>query len=168
MNDYPIQIKKGIYARIIGSLVFWIFWLSIGILISYAVSKENSIGYGLLTIIGIIGLVFIFTWLNLVSEYFIKYSLDSKQLTYMSGILSKSEKTIPYSKIQHIIIIEDFGQRLFGIMTMYISTAREMSTQNNANSIQIGPIIPDLNREDAYALQKILVNEMNKSRKSGI
>ena len=158
-NPNPIQIKK----RMLFSLAFW-FVLIIAIFLvivifSSIIAVYTAIILGVLVIIGIL-------W-RLLYLNSIEYSLDNKNLTFKGGVISRFEKVIPYSKIQHAIIYESFWQRVLGLSSVSIETAREGGITSNAygrqNIIQIttGPFIPDLNTEEAEKLKNYIISVSN-------
>ncbi|MBI2151996.1 PH domain-containing protein, partial [Candidatus Woesearchaeota archaeon] len=105
----------------------------------------------------------------------LKYNLDQKNLTYRGGVISRFEKVIPYSKIQHVILYESFWQRILGLSSLSIETAREggvnaapnyqSSNYPGINSFAFrptGPYIPDLKKEDAEKIKNNIMNLVNK------
>lgn len=158
-NPYPIQIKK----RISFSLAFW-FVLIIAIffvisIFSLTIAVYTAVILGVLVIIGIL-------W-SLLYLNSIEYSLDNKNLTFKGGVISRFEKVLPYSKIQHVITYESFWQRILGLSSVSIETAREsgfaQNTYGRQNTIQIrtGPFIPDLNTEEAEKLKNYIISVSN-------
>ncbi len=187
-NPYPIQIKKRVCLNLINgiSMIFvfsllFIFMSFIGIEMDKLSDNPlyNHNGFLpiiifiiiiVLLIIGIpliISIIWDFLYLNS-----IEYSLDNKNLTFKGGIISRFEKVIPYSKIQHAIIYESFWQRVLGLSSVSIETARESGyTQNGYNQqktiqTRIGPFIPDLNKEDAEKLKNYIISVSNNKYKS--
>ena len=163
-NPYPIQIKK----RILFNLIFGFVWI---VAISLIVAIF-SLTYAVYTAIALgILIVLIMLW-NLLYLNSIEYSLGNKNLTFKGGVISRFEKIIPYSKIQHAIIYESFWQRVLGLSSLSIDTARESGFTSNAygrqNNIQIrtGPFIPDLNAEEAGKLKNYIISVSNTKYKS--
>lgn len=162
-NPYPIQIKK----RILFSLVYWLAIILLICLISGIFSLVIAIFIAIiLGVLLIIGMVWNLLYLNS-----IEYSLDNKNLTFKGGVISRFEKIIPYSKIQHVIIYESFWQRVLGLSSVSIETARESGYAQNAygqqNIIKIrtGPFIPDLNTEEAKKLKNYIISISNSKYK---
>ena len=155
-NPYPIQIKK----RILLGLVFGLVWVVvislIVVIFSLTIAIYTAIILGVLVILGML-------W-NLLYLNSIEYSLDNKNLTFKGGVISRFEKVIPYSKIQHSIIYESFWQRVLGLSSVSIETARESGVASGYNAIAIptGPFIPDLNKEDAEKLKNYIISVANK------
>ena len=163
-NPYPIQIKK----RILFNLVFGFVWIVAIFLVitifSLNIAVYTAIILGVLIIIGML-------W-NLLYLNSIEYSLDNKNFTFRGGVISRFEKVLPYSKIQHAIIYESFWQRVLGLSSVSIETARESGITSNAyglpNTIQIriGPFIPDLNTEEAEKLKNYIISISNTKYKA--
>ena len=163
-NPYPIQIKKRIFFNLIHGFVWSVaIFLIIGIF-------SSTIAVYIAIILGvsiIIGMLWTLLYLNS-----IKYSLDNKNLTFKGGVISRFEKVIPYSKIQHAIIYESFWQRVLGLSSVSIETARESGVApnygtiiygtRNATTMPTGPFIPDLNKEDAKKLKDYIISISNK------
>lgn len=163
-NPYPIQIKK----RILFNLIFGFVWI-VAIFLIVAIF---TLTYAVYTAIALgILVVLVMLW-NLLYLNSIEYSLDNKNLTFKGGVISRFEKIIPYSKIQHAIIYESFWQRVLGLSSLSIETARESGFTSNTygrqNTIQIrtGPFIPDLNAEDAEKLKNYIISVSNTKYKS--
>ncbi len=173
-NPYPIQIKKRILFNLIyGIARIVLISLIIGIFFFMSPSDYEFHGFLFSTVVifiavimGII-LVIQIVW-NLLYLNSIEYSLDNKNLTFKGGVISRFEKVIPYSKIQHAILYESFWQRILGLSSLSIETARESGYNPNAYGQQTlvqkrtGPFIPDLNNEDAEKLKNYIISISNK------
>jgi len=184
-NSYPIQIGKGIKASIASSLVtLIILGLIVFIGIIYFVFSKNImpdsvplaiIGAIVVMVIPIMSLVIFFTIIVIIYSWlsmkFTSYSLEAKTIIFKTGILARSEKNLPYSKIQHVVIYEGFWQRVFNIASVSIETAGEGGfIQQNPQQIQlrIGPFIPNLLKEDAVKLKNEILIKALKTKGSGI
>ena len=111
-NPYPIQIKKRILFNLICSIVFVVAVILIAAIFSLTAAVYITI---ILSSIVIIGLLFNFLYLKS-----IEYSLDDKNFTFRGGVISRFEKFLPFSKIQHVVIYESFWQRLLGLSSVSI------------------------------------------------
>ena len=175
-NPYPIQIRKRVFITMIHGLTFIVLICSVfGIF--YWFTDFGFVVYGILgvpfstdviyiaIIIGIIQLIQIF-W-NLLYLHSLGYSLDNKNLTFKGGVISRFEKIIPFSKIQHVIVYETLWQRVFGLSSLSIETAREseyntgLRPQQRTVRTLTGPFIPDLNKEDAEKLKNRIITISN-------
>lgn len=158
-NPYLIQIKKRILFKIVSEFV-WIVAISLIVAIfSLTIAVYTAI---ILSVLVILGMLRSLLYLNS-----IEYSLDNKNFTFCGGVISRFEKVLPYSKIQHVIIYESFWQRVLGLASVSIETARESGFAPNAygqqNTVQIrtGPFIPDLNTEEAEKLKNYIISISN-------
>lgn len=158
-NPYPIQIKKRILLSLVSGIVR-IFIISLIVAIfSLTIAIYTAI---ILSVLVILGILWDLLYLNS-----IEYSLDNKNFTFRGGVISRFEKVLPYSKIQHVITYESFWQRVLGLSSVSIETAREsglaQNTYGKQNTIQIrtGPFIPDLNTEEAEKLKNYIISISN-------
>lgn len=158
-NPYPIQIKKRVLLNLVSEFVSIAVIFLIVAIFSLTIAIYTAIIFGILVIIGIL-------W-SLLYLNSIEYSLDNKNLTFKCGVISRFEKVLPYSKIQHAIIYESFWQRVLGLSSVSIETARESGFTSNTygqqNTIQTrtGPFIPDLNTEEAKKLKNYIISISN-------
>ena len=162
LNPYPIQIKK----VILFNLIFASAWIAVICLVitifSSTVAFYTAIILGILLAIGM-------GW-SLLYMASIDYSLDKKSLTFKGGVISRFEKIIPYSKIQHVIVYESLVQRILGLSSLSVETAREgrviptniLFNRGQNITIQAGPLIPNLKKEDAEKLKNSIISVANK------
>ncbi len=175
-NAYPIQIKKRTLLNLIGGII-GIFLIYLFFRIMFALKspvKFEFLGFSasILVILFFVGCGFIIliiqVFYNLLYLKSIEYSLDSKNLTFKGGVISRFEKIIPYQKIQHVIVYETYWQKILGLSSLSIETAREggynagVYRQQGTIQIRTGPIIPDLNKEDAENLKNDILSRLNK------
>ncbi len=177
-NPYLVQIKK----RIIFNSAYTTVLLIIAALIMVTIiSIDNPQNLNLQILIfksqfililsvAILALIFWVIWSYLYLNS-IKYSLDKKDLTFKGGVISRFEKTLPYSKVQHVIIYESLFQRMMGLSSVSIETAREGNSNSSSgvyygyqrsNVRPTGPLIPDLNKKDAEKLKEEIIAVVNK------
>jgi uncharacterized membrane protein YdbT with pleckstrin-like domain len=101
----------------------------------------------------------------------ISYSVDTKDFTFKGGIISRFEKILPYSKIQHVVTYESFWQRILGLSSLSIETARQNGMQsglqygrgNQDNNLagMRNPVIPDLKKDEAEKLKNYIISASN-------
>lgn len=84
----------------------------------------------------------------------IEYYLDENNFVLKGGVISRFEKVLPYSRIQHVRIQESFWQRILGLASVSIETARETLYYGGYRTVEKSPTIPDLNLEDAKKLRE--------------
>lgn len=151
-NPYPLQIKRRVLFNLASGFVCIVaLFLIIAIFSSILMAISTTIVLGVLVVLGIL-------W-NLLYLNSIEYSFDNKNLTFRGGVISRFEKVIPYSKIQHIITYESFWQRFLGLSSVSIETARESGFASATYGE--GPFIPDLNVEDAEKLKNHIISVSN-------
>ena len=158
-NPYLIQIKKRILFNLVCRFVWIVAIFLIIMIFSLTIAVYTAI---ILCVLVILGMLWSLLYLKS-----IEYSLDTKNFTFRGGVISRFEKVLPYSKIQHVIINESFWQRVLGLSSVSIETARESGFVSNAygdqNTIQTrtGPFIPDLNTEEAKKLKNYIISVSN-------
>ncbi len=82
--------------------------------------------------------------------------------------MSRSEKILPYSKIQHVIILQGFWERQFGIANVKIQTARPSVIAQKGRVISDSPVIPALLKEDAVKIRDYMMDVVNRTKGTGI
>lgn len=162
-NPYLIQINKRINFDLVSSL----FFIVIVFLLIFIFDKQIAI-YAALSFVGLSIIFVFFRYLYLKS---ISYSVDTNDFTFKGGIISRFEKILPYSKIQHVITYESFWQRVLGLSSLSIETARQSGmqyglqygrgNQDNNPAAMKNPVIPDLKREEAEKLKNYIITASN-------
>ena len=179
-NPYEIQVKKRMKLILINALVgfipgmlvlfffIWFFNITSG-QSTLSLTSFKLIVFGAL-LLPVIVFYLISLLIQLIYNYLylssLNYSTAGKNFLFAGGILSKFEKNLPYSKIQHIIIYESFWQRIFGICSVAIETAgsggfnmTQFSQSNQNIPVSTGPLIPDLKKEDAEKLKNEIISK---------
>jgi len=170
-EDYSIKVGRQVSASVLGSsfglILFWIIafvWIG-------SVSNASSFFFVFLILSFFILLIVISAVYNIFYLKLYSYSLDEKNLVIKSGIIARSEKTLPFSKIQHIIINRSFMQRIFGVSTVLIQTAAQdyvpQSRGRNAN-LYVGPNIPGVLPEDAEKIRDYINKYVLASKKADL
>ena len=173
VNPHQIQIKKRIYLDLMSGIikaiggggVIGIFLFS-NTIVDYEFRSLIIFSVSIL----VVTIMTIILAIRLIWKYFylksIQYTLDKKNIIFKGGIISRFEKIIPCSKIQHLIIYESFWQRIFGLSSISIETAREgmdINYRKQRGTIKpTGPFIPDLNNNDAKKLKNKIMDVVNK------
>jgi uncharacterized membrane protein YdbT with pleckstrin-like domain len=155
-KEFPIQ-KRWLIKE---ALLFFI----IGILFSLLSRRQSMLG---LLLILLLPLIFIYIWLQ--QRYFY-FTLGNHTLDVQQGVIYKIDRHLPYENIQNIIIIQSFGDRLFGIVTVIIESAagtRVLPYKGEGFWNWIGirgnkVIIPGLAIQDAHKLKQLLMQHMKK------
>jgi uncharacterized membrane protein YdbT with pleckstrin-like domain len=172
-NPYPIQIGTGIKISFFSFAWTLLIYAIIGSIV-FLTEDTSPIAFILvlllLIVINSIGIFISYLYLNSLG-----YSLEQKTFIFKGGIISRFEKDLPFSKIQHVILYESFLQRLFGLASVSLETARESGyVQNNSGFSSswsgntrikpTGPLIPHLKKEDALKLRQYVLAAMSKSK----
>jgi uncharacterized membrane protein YdbT with pleckstrin-like domain len=155
-NVYPIQINKRKILNIMAVIVYVVsaFLITIVFLIIFKVQDALIVAVTVSIMVFIIaGAIGFYDYLYVKS---IEYYLDENNLVLKGGVISRFEKVLPYSRIQHVIIQESFWQRILGLASVSIETARETGIYvgyRKYRTVEKSPTIPDLNLEDAKKLK---------------
>lgn len=123
------------------------FW---PILLSFFIGGRNSDSYT--TIIGYIALGFAgFNLVGSILTYFRFYfHIEDGAIIIDKGILKRTNTNIPFERIQTINFKQNLLHQMFGVVSLEIDTA-------GANKSEM--TIDALNKEDAEALRKFILNE---------
>jgi uncharacterized membrane protein YdbT with pleckstrin-like domain len=157
-NIYPIQINKRKILNIMAVIVYVVsaFLITIVFLTIFKVPFLDAL------IVAVIVSIMVFIIAGAIGFYdylyvkSIEYYLDENNLVLKGGVISRFEKVLPYSRIQHVIIQESFWQRILGLASVSIETARETRIYvgyREYRTVEKSPTIPDLNLEDAKKLR---------------
>ena len=162
-NSYPINIGKSILSGIFGLVIFYAILFLIGLVFLFIfpiVTGAISIFLGFISFFIFIGFFFQYLYLKNIS-----YEVNDKNFVLKGGIIGKFEKILPYSKLQHVIVTQSLGQRIFGIASVMIQDAsQQVIMVNNRKQIIDVPTIPGLNKEDAIKLRNFIIVELIKTK----
>lgn len=152
-NFYPIQIKKRVILELSANL-FYLLLFFVLFNYFYISSSVNGKGIAFLTIkytpfLVLLIILLIRTLWDIIYLRSYRFECKKNEFFFSGGIVSRFEKNLPYSKIQHVIIYETFLQRILGIASVSIETARESGG---------GLTIPDLLKGDAIKLKDYIVS----------
>lgn len=172
-EDYPIKIGRQIFSNIFGNLISMSILIIIGIIFSI---YSNADGWFMFTeIIFIVCFFALFMVLSLtvsaLALYFVSYSLDGKNLIIKSGIIARSEKILPFSKVQHVVITQSLSQRILGVATLMIQTAGQdyfVSNQQGNKNQFMGPNITGIYLKDAQKLRDVIIKNVLASKKADL
>ena len=154
-NPYQIQIGKRITFNLIfkiGIIVIIFTALYLTIYLLKDMSRSIFIAFFVILIALIIIIVAETGWHYLYLES-LKFDFQKENLYFSGGIVSKFEQYLPYSRIQHVVVYEGFWQRMMGLSSISIETARELGS---------GCIIPDLLRVDTIKLREHILSQTKK------
>lgn len=119
-----------------------VFYAFLGLIIAIIVMEVRSPEGGLITF-GIIAFVLWLSYLQLISE---RYVITDKKILILSGLLNKSIKDIPHSKITDSQITQSFFEKLFFESgTILLNTAGsdgyEISIKHVNNPFEVKKIV---------------------------
>lgn len=119
-----------------------VFYAFLGLIIAIIVMEVRSPEGGLITF-GIIAFVLWLSYLQLISE---RYVITDKKISILSGLLNKSIKDIPHSKITDSQITQSFFEKLFFKSgTILLNTAGsdgyEISIKHVNNPFEVKKIV---------------------------
>lgn len=112
---HPMTMVMDLWTFIKNSFIFalYLFVLKMN-------SQENFITYGRLIFL----VVVVITIVTIILKWFTqKYELDEQAFHLYKGIFSKSERTIPFSKVQNVNRHTSFFHRLFKLTSIHFETA---------------------------------------------
>lgn len=175
-NPYPIRIKKAIKIKLFFSIIYIMLSLLIFIIpfvftnmvikeiksdghFNKELEKESNDILFISSII-LITIVIIFSLFIIIEAVYhflylksIEYYFDKKNIVLKEGVISRSEKTIPYNNIQNIIVTQTFFQKIMNICNIFIQTARE-------NIYSTGMTIPAIDKSDAEKILNIIYEKI--------
>lgn len=85
-----------------------------------------------------------------------------------TGVLSKSEKHVPYRTIQDVVLVQSVMERLFGICSVRIENAASGQTSGRRGTKFQGVMIPGLSLEQGKHLVEMLNGITSSIRNSGV
>ena len=142
--------KKYLTVRAIGSLIFAISSLiALSVFLTFKLSWGNTT-YVLVGLAAWILLILINVFL-VVKGFKVKaYAIRDKDIMYRSGLIWRSETSIPFNRVQHVDINRGPLDRLFDLAKINIYTAGGQSSDLS---------IPGLDPEDAKALKDFILKK---------
>ncbi|MEI6057812.1 MAG: PH domain-containing protein [bacterium] len=160
---YPLSSKWTVIAllgRLVSSILFPLFV----IIILFSKSKDMPAStYWVYIVLGWIALslltmivrtITLFLWKN-------NYAFDftPEHIYYKEGVISLSEKHMPYSSIQDVTVQQSFLERLVGLAKVRIENAAQQQvvpTRRGAMPVFAGVLIQGVSIEDANKITDIL------------
>lgn len=166
-NIYPIQIKRSIPLIVLNSIFYGIIIFSIiGYFIIPLIKADSNLlsiakePYQLIYFSIFLFLASFTFFLSMEFLYLksIRYFIEEDNLILKGGVISRFERVLPYSKIQHVIVSQSLFERIFGLASLVISTAREGEINYRDKDIITGPTIPKLDIWDAKRLAEEIIS----------
>jgi uncharacterized membrane protein YdbT with pleckstrin-like domain len=163
-GSYPINIGKSILAGLFSLIITFAVLFFIGLVFLFIFPVVTLVLFMFMGFILFLSVIsFIFQYLYLIN---LSYEVNDKNFVLKGGIIGKFEKILPYSKLQHVIVNQSWGQRIFGISTVCIQDASQqviMQGRNQGPVIDV-PTIPGLFKEDALKLRDFIIIEILKTK----
>jgi len=156
-NPYPVQIGKRVMIEMITRMgIILLLILILGIFIFVFIHPKfgglELIACFIVVSVLVVPLLLLIGW-NYLYLKLLRYECRKDILYFAGGIISKFERNLPYSKIQHAVIYETIWQRIMGISSVSVETARESGG---------GVFIPDLDKKDAVKLKSYIISKAEK------
>ena len=165
---YPIQ-PRWVFERIAH-----VVWINI-ILVSYAYGRfhfdsstinNSNLSLGLIIFLAILEIIVacvLAITVGFIKLSYFHYSLEENFITIRQGVIYRSERHVPYARIQNVIQRQNLLDRLFGVSDLVIQDATQamagvayngMGSRGNTISI------PGLLVEDARALKQAILKKI--------
>jgi putative membrane protein len=160
-KTYPLLGKwttVTLISRILGSFAY-----SALLVLIFFGKSESAIDIGLL-VLGWIALGILITIIRIVALFLWKhnYAFDftSEHIYYKEGIISLSEKHMPYSSVQNVTVKQGVIERIFGLAKVVIENAAQQPVVVGRNGQQVvgsaGIVLQGLSLADANKIANIL------------
>lgn len=163
-NTYPLSgkwIAVTLFSRLIGSFIF----PALIVLIFFGKSKGFSfVDYWIYFVLGWLALGIITMMFRTVTLFLWKknyaFNFTADNIYYREGVISMSEKHMPYSSIQDVSVKQGVIERLFGLAKVVIENAAQQQMIVGRNGRQMvgfaGVILQGLSIEDANKITDVL------------
>jgi len=104
--------------------------------------------------------IIIYFALLLVTLFFLRigfkkkgYAFRNHDVLYRSGVIATNSMVIPYNRVQHVALHEEFISRIFGLANIEIFTAG-----GNSSDLEI----PGIPKEEAENIKQLLMGKIQK------
>lgn len=159
---YPLSTKWTmitLLGRIIGSIFFGAILSFVIFTKSETANWSEDLGYFILCWIGLTLLSVIWNTITLFlwkKNY--SFSFNSENIYYKEGVISLSEKHMPYSSIQDVTVQQGVIERFVGLAKVKIENAATQSvmTKNGSMAVFSGVLIQGVDVRDANKITNIL------------
>ncbi len=168
-TEYPLSskwVRLAVFSRLFGgfSVSTFIFFY---IFIKSASGKIGIQNYdwtlfilGWIIIALVIGIAHVITFLLWKRNYQFKFGPEN--IYYKEGVISLSEKHMPYSSIQDVTVVQGVFERFLGLAKVRIENAatQTIQTRNGKMAIFTGVLLQGLSLADANKITDILKNNV--------
>jgi|ERR1035437_1912937 putative membrane protein len=165
-EKYPLSlvwIKLSMLGRLLGGFTFsaFIFFYIFVKAIGGKNASVNTIDwswfiFGWIGVALVIGIAHVITFLLWKRNYQFKFGPDN--IYFKEGVISLSEKHMPYSSIQDVTVVQGVFERFFGLAKVRIENAatQTIQTKNGRMAVFTGVILQGLTLTDANKITDIL------------
>ncbi len=162
-NTYPLT-TKWLTIKIISSLISpFMYWAIIVFFVFAKLSDNVSSGYSSWYIFGYLGVSIISAIGHLIGVFLWKknyaFNFTPDNIYYREGVISLSEKHMPYSSIQDVTVQQGILERLVGLAKVRIENAAQQTIQTGSGqrmAMSGGVVLQGLNLSDANKITNIL------------
>ncbi|MEM3362189.1 MAG: PH domain-containing protein [Candidatus Anstonellaceae archaeon] len=129
IKEIPLE-KSKVVKGTIATLISVISTIGIGVILFWTVlvAMFKTLFPFLLIVVGALFLIIYFYHYLHYKRYY--YNLDKEYLIIKEGVITYSETTIPYYRIQDVYIDQDPLDQLFGLYDLHVATASGQSSLN--------------------------------------
>ena len=160
-NPQPIRTGRYIFAIIAASFCLFVFLAAVAFLLSVA--------YGIEFVAAAIGLFFMAAFFTFIGALNIGirlattgYRTGRSRIEMEFGLLSRFKVSIPYGKIQDIILKRGPIERIAGLASLRVETgSREVYAGNSRQQSFSLNVLPALLRSGAVKMREFLLQKMN-------
>ena len=181
-NSYKINIGMKVKSNLLSLITYLFVLIVLALIFGFVVSIfiGNVSIFNVLIIGSITFPFFIFLGIALLISlvytpiYYnsISYEVNAKEFVIRDGVFGRSEKSLPYSKVQHVVVSQSFWDRWLGIADVNIQTAGQGEVVARRNGQQQagfgGPQIPALLLGDALKVRDFIISKVDSTKGTGI
>jgi uncharacterized membrane protein YdbT with pleckstrin-like domain len=165
-NELPLEPRKvvkktisGVFGVFIGVLLVLVYFFA---LIADYLNKskiDEGLGTILFLFIGIPSICFliVLVLVYIYQRFYYKnyfYNLTSEMMVVKKGVISRSEITLQYDKIQNVFVDQDILDRMFGLYDLHI--------ENAGGSSSAAAHIDGLNEQNAEKMKEFILNKIKR------
>src|SRR5690606_9140439 len=98
-------------------------------------------GHALLIVGGGVGMIaFLAATIYVLRYVRYTYQYDERELVIRSGVLSRNERRIPYTRIQNLDVARSLKHRLFGVAVVYVQTGAGEAPEATLRVLSVGAV----------------------------
>lgn len=129
-------------ASLVGSSAFAVVATIVGLVVATQVDRPLV---ALLALVAVLVLVALAAARRVLEVRYISYQIRTHDMSFRRGVISRTVRTIPFNRVQHVSVSRGLIERWFGLATLTVNSA--------------GPnvSIPGLRADDAERLKALIV-----------